>query len=121
MFVKFLGIGGIATALQYVLLAIMVELLGINAVIASTLAYVASSVANYMMNYYFTFSSTAGHRQAASKFAVVVCCGLGINAGVMFILLNVVGLHYLAAQICATLVVLICNYIAHKHWTYKHG
>jgi len=117
---RFLGVGGLATALQYLLLIAAVELFGVGTVLASALAYLISSVANYLLNYYFTFSSGAGHRVAIFKFAVVVAFGLGINSGLMFLLTKFSNIHYVIAQMLSTSVVLIFNYLAHKNWTYRY-
>lgn len=117
-FVKFVGVGTLATGIHYVLLVLLVEL-GLSSVVtATTVGYVVSSLFNYGANYYFTFNSKASHISAAVRFYIVASIGLVMNSTVVFLLNGVLGSHYLLAQVIATIVVMCWNYLAHKHWTY---
>ncbi len=117
-FMRFAGVGGIATGLMYVLLIAQVESLAVPAVIASAVAYSLSAVFNYIANYHFTFSSQAPHQRALPRFALVAAAGLALNTLIMYLLTSVVSAHYLLAQILATIVVLIWNFAANRCWTY---
>lgn len=119
-FGKFLGVGGAATLLQYALLLTMVELFALKSVLASSVSYVISALFNYILNYRFTFQSTADHKTALLRFSVVAACGLGINSLIMYFLTEIFTLYYLLAQVVATLVVLVWNFSAHRYWTYKN-
>ncbi len=116
--VKFLIVGGSATALQYGLLIVFVQFAGLSPVVATSIAYAISSVYNYLLNYYATFKSDASHRTAATKFSAVAGSGLLINAGIIAALTKL-GAHYLVAQVVATLVILVWNFVVHKYWTYR--
>lgn len=118
-FVKFLGVGGTATLLQYAVLILMVEFEFAEPVVASTFGYALSSICNYLLNYYFTFGSNAHHHLAALKFTVVAITGLCINSGLVYLLTEVLDLHYLFAQVLSTATVLLWNFFIHNHWTYK--
>jgi putative flippase GtrA len=118
-FAKFLMVGGAATLIQYGLLIVFVERLMIEAVIASASSYALSSIFNYLMNYYFTFSSGADHGKSSIKFAVVAIIGLALNTCTMYLFVNMLNIHYVLSQVVATGVVLFWNYFVHKNWTYK--
>lgn len=118
-FIKFLGVGGAATLIQYGILIALVEIFQASAVIGSTIGYVISGVFNYTLNYYFTFSSQARHSLAAARFLIVALVGLALNSSLVFLLADILAVYYLAAQIAATVVVVIWNFLAHKHWTYR--
>jgi len=115
--VKFLIVGGIATGTQFVLLILFVELISIDEVAASAAAYGCAAIVNYFLNYYFTFNSNKSHKTAFAQFIIVAAIGLGINT-LSFTLFNRI-LHYFLAQIMATLLTLISNFILHKYWIYK--
>lgn len=117
--IKFLLVGGTATAVQYVALVLLVELVSMNPVIASVLGYIAGAVVNYLLNYYFTFLSEGKHFQTALKFSVVVTSALSLNALIMYICTELLQIHYMISQVIATLLVLVWNFFAHKLWTYK--
>jgi putative flippase GtrA len=118
-FIKFLGVGGAATLIQYGILIAMVELFQASALVGSTVGYLVSGIFNYTLNYYFTFTSTAGHGHAVTRFVIVAMVGLALNSGLVFLFTDVLAVFYITAQVVATGVVVIWNFIAHKHWTYR--
>jgi putative flippase GtrA len=118
-FIKFLGVGGAATLIQYGILISMVELFETSALAGSTVGYLVSGVFNYTLNYYFTFTSSAKHGLAATRFIIVAAVGLALNSSLIFLLTDVLAVFYITAQVAATAVVVIWNFIAHKHWTYR--
>lgn len=116
--VRFVMVGGSATLLQFVLLFIFVEYGHLNKVLASAFSFALSAIYNYLMNYYFTFASEKSHVETASKFVLVAALGLAINSST-FALLIYLGLHYLIAQVGATAVTLVVNFLLHKIWIYR--
>jgi putative flippase GtrA len=117
LFAKFFLVGGFATCLQYILMIVFIELFWVPEVLASALAYAISAIANYLANYHLTFKSQQKHILAFSKFIFVASFALAINT-LLFFLVFSIGVHYLLAQIVATLVTLIINFLAHKFWIY---
>jgi putative flippase GtrA len=125
-FVRFLIVGGIATLIQYITLIWSVERWLWNAVLASSLGYFLSTIANYLLNYYFTFRSDNRHRVAATRFAIVAAAGFALNALLMELLAAKLHLPYLLAQVLATVGTLIWNYWANSKWSFgrrslQHG
>ena len=125
-FVRFLIVGGVATVIQYSVLIVTVERLHWNAVVASSLGYFLSAIANYLLNYYFTFRSDNRHRVAATRFALIAAAGLTLNALLMELLAEKLHLPYVLAQILATVGTLIWNYWANSKWSFgrrssQHG
>lgn len=118
-FTKFVSVGVVATGIHYMILIIMTETGFTSAVIASAAGYVISSIFNYLLNYYFTFSSRERHVFAALKFTVVASAGLALNSLIMILSVVFAGIHYLPGQILATGCVLVWNYLANRHWTYR--
>jgi putative flippase GtrA len=116
-FIRFALVGALATALQFALLLAMVEILAVAEVPASALAFSLSAMANYWLNYHFTFASQQQHQHTLPKFLLVAALGLGINTSSFSILLS--GFHYMVAQAGATLVTLACNFLLHKLWIYR--
>ena len=98
-FIKFLGIGAIATMIQYIIFIAFVELTSIKIVVASALGYGISSIFNYIMNYHYTFLSDAKHQIAAVKFTIVAFVGLSLNSLLMYVLVELLSMHYIISQI----------------------
>lgn len=118
-FIKFLGIGAIATIIQYVIFITLVEFTSLAVVLASALGYGISSIFNYLMNYHYTFSSDAKHKVASLKFTLVALVGLSLNSILMYLLVELFEVHYIISQIIVTGVILVINFFAHKLWTFQ--
>ena len=117
-FVRFAGVGVIATAIHYVVLIALVQLLSVEPIRASAIAFVIAAVCNYLLNYHFTFASGAKHKIAVARFALVAGAGLFLNTLTMFYLIRLLATPYLVAQITATVLVLSWNFFANRKWTF---
>jgi putative flippase GtrA len=115
---KFILVGGASTGLQLMVLILIVEIAGANPIVASALSYACGAVCNYLMNYYFTFSSTSNHAQTLPKFVCVVLIGMSVNTATFSLIFQLINL-YLIAQFGAIFVTLVINYALHKHWIYR--
>ena len=122
-FFKFALVGAVATAVQYLILVVLVSLWSISATTASTIGLVLSAGLNYYLNDRFTFRSDSvaqpvhAHGRAVAKFAALAGVGLLINAGLMKSL-TAAGWYYVVAQICTTAVVLVWNFLGNSLWTF---
>jgi len=129
-FIKFAVIGGAATLLQFFLLGLFVEFGGLIPVVASAASYALSAIANYLANYHLTFASNTSHKHTLPKFIVTAALGLALSTSLFAAFLYVLENHllagtqlvnsaYLIAQLFATLLTLIMNYLMHKLWIYR--
>lgn len=118
-FLRFLFSGGLATALQYVILGIGTYQFGWPAALASGVGYFAGSVMNYVLNYFFTFASEKPHTHALALFYVAVLIGLIINTLAMAILVELLDWSQWVAQVLATLLAFAWNFSASRSWVYR--
>lgn len=117
-FIRFLGVGGFATALHYAIMATLVALGWMGPVAASTLGFSISAVLNYWLNHRFTFSSSRTHASALPRFMVVALTGLVINGALMVFAANGLELHYLLAQLIATAGTVLWNFALARTWAF---
>ncbi|MEO8739187.1 MAG: GtrA family protein [Casimicrobiaceae bacterium] len=115
---RYAGAGAIGTAVHYALLIALVQLADFGAVVASSIGAVAGALLNYGLNHRFTFQSDKAHRHALPRFALIAAAGIALNASVLAALLAYVTPNYLAAQVIATLVVMVAGYAANRAWTF---
>jgi putative flippase GtrA len=117
-FGRFLCVGGSATALQYLLLMAMVGKFDVAPLIASSLAYAISTIYNYIASHAFTYRSRRAHSSALPRYVCVSAVGLGLNAAVVWISFDQLHMHYLVAQLLATVATLSWNYLAGLRWAF---
>lgn len=118
-FIKFAGVGAIGTLAHYAVLVAMVHLAGTNPVFSSGLGAIVGAIINYVLNYAHTFRSHERHRDAAPKFIIVALVGILINLFMMYVLVAILDVYYLAAQVVATGAVLGWNFVGNRYWTFR--
>ncbi len=127
-FALFLGIGGLSTLIQFLLLILFVEAGLMPEVSASVAGYVLSSIFNYWANYHYTFKSRSNHKETLPKYVAAVAIGLSSNtalfAAFLFVFDHYLPLpwveHYLVAQFLATGITVVLNFCFHKFWIYRN-
>lgn len=117
-FLRFAGIGAVATLIQYLILVAGVQLAHAAPVVASTIGFLVAALANYALNRRYTFASRKPHVEAVTKFFTVAAVGLALNGMLLVAGTQLLGLNYLLAQVLATAVVLVWNYSANAAWTF---
>jgi putative flippase GtrA len=115
----FASVGAAGTAAHFVLLTILVEQVGVDAVWASTASFLLGAAINYGLNYRFTFRSNKPHRETAPNFFAIAFTGMGLNGVIMYIAINLLNWHYLPGQIVATGLVFFWNFFANRSWTFR--
>ena len=118
-FIRFLIVGGTATALHYVILVALVQTSIAQPIAASTIGFAVSAVLNYVLNRHFTFQSSNPHAQAFPRFMIVALTGLALNAGLLWGFIKVGVPHYLLSQLFATVGTLLWNFFINKIWTFS--
>jgi len=118
-FSRFLVVGALSTAIQYVILIALVESLSAAPTFASGIGFVVSSIANYHLNYGFTFQSDLPHRVAAPRFVMTAVFGLTLNSAAMFVFAELLSLQYVFAQILATSLTICWNFFANQAWSFS--
>jgi putative flippase GtrA len=115
---RFAAVGAVGTAAQYLVLWFGVTAVALSATVASGAGFVLGAVVNYLLNYHYTFASDRPHAAAAARFFTVAGAGLLINTALMHALVVWVTWHYMLAQVLATAVVLLWNFLVNRHWTF---
>lgn len=116
---RFLIAGGLATALQYMTLALCVHMFHTSAALGSGIGYLLGSALNYAINYFFTFSSDQSHAKTAAKFYVMVAIGWALNTGSMALLADTLGWNNWVAQVLTTGLSLVSNFTISKLWVFR--
>ena len=117
-FLRFLLVGGSATGLQYLIMAILIYTTAMSPVLASGIGFIISAIFNYWANARFTFGGHSTHRQGIPRFLVTLGAGVAINAVVLYGLTRF-RVPLVVSQLITTGVVLIWNYTINAVWTFR--
>lgn len=113
---KFGVVGGLAFVIDYGLLALLTELVGLNYLVSGAISFSASVVFNYICSIFWVFEvdQEKSKGQSFAVFLGLSVIGLGLNQLLMWCMVDFGSIHYLIAKIFATAVVMVYNFITRK-------
>ena len=117
-FTRFAMAGGAGTACHYLVLVALVSLAGMAPGRAAFAGAIAGACVVYLLNRRYTFASSRSHVQALPRFALMAALGAVLN-GVLVGLLSAAGLYFLLAQVLATGLILVINFVVSKLWIFR--
>lgn len=120
-FLKFGVVGAIAFLIDYGVLMLLSQVIGMNPVISASISFVVSVVFNYVasMHYVFTRRDDISRRREFTIFVILSAIGLVINEIIMVIGVNVLGdsaLMVTITKLVATAIVMVWNFVSRKKW-----
>ena len=116
-FFRYTAVGAIATAAHYLVLIACVEWGHWPAFIASGTGAVVGAQVAYAGNRWFTFAHTGAMRASWPRFQATALIGALISMAVVALGVRI-GLHYLLAQVVATLLSLVLTFAVNRAWTF---
>lgn len=121
--VKFCLVGGSGFLVNLTVFALATELLGLHHLEGAGVAYVVAVTNNFLWNRLWTFRARDGHAgfQAARFFAISTAAAL-LAAGILEVLVSVVGVAELPAQAVSIVMATPLNFVGNKMWSFgRHG
>jgi putative flippase GtrA len=118
---KFLLVGGINTAVGYLLfVALQVSLPeGISDQSELLMAYVPATILGYLLQRRFVWKSENRKSKEAVRYLLFVAAQFALNLGMLWVLATVLGLNAILAQSLATATLIVIAFIVHGKWTFK--
>lgn len=120
--VKFGLVGIVATMIDFLVLTVLTELMGVYYLLSAAIAFVVATIVNYGASMKFVFDSrySKGQKhQELTIFVVLSLIGLGLNQVFMWFFVEITVIHYMIAKILATILVMAWNFISRKIWLEK--
>ena len=118
---RYVVVGILGTLVYYLVLWILVEIAGIQVLIASSAAFILVVFENYGLHYFWTFSSSAHHTKALPKFSMMSLAGFWLNLGIMYLGVEYLGFGYMWVQAVAIALVVAWNFVISIRWIFFRG
>ncbi len=116
---RYLLAGGTAFLVLMLVLISLVELFGVNEVMATALALACATPVNYSLQKRFVFRSHAPVGKSFIIYCVVTIVTMIMNVQFFYFILKYTDLHYTLAQILTTAIIVIINYFVNRHLTFS--
>ena len=112
---KFGVVGGIAFVIDYALLYVLTEFVGIHYLISSIISFSASVIFNYIFSIKWVFD--VKKKQGTKEFIIFVILsviGLGINSFIMYLMVDTCKIYYMISKLVSTFIVMVYNFVTRK-------
>src|SRR5438105_15646965 len=118
-FVKF-GIVGVSnTLLTFAVYTLLLKVFGVWYLAASAIGFAVGTINSFLLNRRWTFRGHVGDALTPVRWMIVQCTGLGINLGLLYVLVHDARVDKLIAQALATAVVTVTTFFANRAWTFR--
>jgi putative flippase GtrA len=114
---KFSLIGLINTLITIISYIVLVKL-GVNYILANCISYMIGLLNSYYWNKKWVFNYNEQHISVFVKFIIVNLFVLGINTLSIYLCVHNFGLNHYFAQLIATAIGMIFNFILNSKWTF---
>lgn len=118
-FIKFGMVGVINTLVNWIIFFIL-NALGMYYILANIIAYILGTVNSYLWNTLWVFKyKDKASTETTIKFIILNLIGLGLNTGILYVLVDLCNLNKFIGLVTTTAIVMIINYIVNKLWVFN--
>jgi putative flippase GtrA len=118
-FLRYAIVGGGCALLNLWVLWILTSVLGLHYLVSSTISFFALTPVGFWAQKLVTFRTP---RAAAPfewpRYFLTMGSSLAANLGLMYLLVSVLGMWYLAASVVVTLLLLAANFLVNDLWSF---
>ena len=115
---RYLVSGGTAALVHFAILTALVEWFSTQPLVATSIGFVIGSLVNYMLQYHWTFEADGQHHIILSRYTAVTIMTMSINSALFWTFTEQFQLYYLLAQLIATCMMVVVNFVINKHYTF---
>lgn len=120
-FFRYACVGGVAFVVDFGLLFILTDKIGLYYLLSATISFVCGLLINYALSIRWVFSKRrlSDTRVEFLIFGIIGVIGIVVNNTIIWCGVEIAGLHYLWSKIIAALAVLLWNFIARRQTLFK--
>lgn len=117
--IRHLIAGGIGTLIYTGLIAFLVEIFLLHPVSATIISFGLLEVYLYIINRKWVHNTKTNHSYTLPRYGIVTIIALLLNAGIMFLVVEVFEWWYVLGIVCATAIVPPTNFLLNYFWAFK--
>lgn len=119
---NFCFVGVSVTALDFIMLRVFTEYVGMWYLASAALSFTISTVVNYLLSMKFVFKGREGRskKEEFVVFAILNLIGLGLTTLFMWLLVDKAGLYYMFAKVFVSATVSVWSFFSRKFFLEQH-
>lgn len=118
-FLSYAAVGGLCAMLNLVILWVLTSVLGLHYLVSTLIAFFALTPIGFWLQKRLTFRTpNARARVEWPRYFLTMGSSVAANLGVMYLLVSVIGVWYLAASVIVTVLFLAANFLVNAHWSF---
>ena len=119
-FAAFVLVGGVCLAVNTFVLWLLTSWLGIHYLASTLIAFFTITPLGFLLNKVITFRTPREHaRIELPRYFAAMAASLAANLGLMYVLVSLLGIWYLAASIAVAVTLVVCNFLASDRWSFR--
>ncbi|MEK7614404.1 MAG: GtrA family protein [Patescibacteria group bacterium] len=120
---RYLISGGLAAAVNLILLFVLVHFFYVWYLLAAVLSYISGVYVSFMMQKFFTFSNYSREkiRQETTIYLIIQIFNLGTNTLFMYISVDILNIHYMISQVIIGGAIAIYSFFVYKHVVFRQS
>ena len=116
----FVLVGGCCLAANTLVLWALTSALGLHYLASTLIAFVSITPLGFLLNKVITFGTRREYaRIELPRYFAAMAASFAANLGLMYLLVSVLGLWYLAASVLVAVTLVVCNFLAADRWSFR--
>ena len=119
-FVRYALVGAVCLLLNLAALWLLTDVAGLHYLLSTMIAFFALTPVGFVLQKVMTFRTP---REAAPvewpRYFTTMAASFAANLGLMYLLVSVLGLWYLAASVAVAIALLAANYLVNSWWSFR--
>jgi putative flippase GtrA len=119
-FAAFVLVGGFCLAANTLLLWALTSGLGLHYLVSTAIAFASITPLGFLLNKVITFRTRREYaRIELPRYFAAMAASFAANLGLMYLLVSLLGMWYLAASILVAVTLVVCNFVASDRWSFR--
>jgi len=119
-FAAFVLVGGVCLALNTLALWLLTSALGLHYLASTLIAFLTITPLGFLLNKVVTFRTRREYTPIElPRYFAAMAASLAMNLALMYLLVSILGLWYLAASVLVAVTLVVVNFITSDRWSFR--
>lgn len=119
-FLLYVAVGGVCALLNLAVLWLLTDVLGIHYLLSNTISFFALTPVGFVLQKLMTFRTPRAHAGMEwPRYFATMGSSFAANLGLMYVLVSLLSVWYLAANVITTVLLLVANFLVNLRWSFR--